>query len=380
VVPRPGRLFVSLLTVSLLGLAAWGAAVRLRGARDTRPALTPAALDDLARRSTVILTSGPCQGSGFFVTADLLLTNAHVLCAETADARVGPATIRATIVEIDDELDLALLVADGAGGTPLRLADAMTVREGDRIATAGAPAGHDVQVIPGTVTRPFTRLWGVLHIESDVAVDPGNSGGPLLNDRGEAIGVVSKRRTTGGRRWALALPVNYASAWLPDGVALPQDARWDARVAEAARHAERDVSRFQAALERPILLGAQFLPLPRAATPSTGDHALVFVVAAPVSTADAEVAQLTVQLTCGDTRPNVSALSTWQRIDRPLEDTPMIDVTQLRPFLAWARKHSFADGLVVAAGVTRITRPPPCPTGQLALLDGGAVTSTVVIE
>ena len=105
-----------------------------------------------------MLTSGPCQGSAFFVTPELLLTNAHVVCAEMAEARVGERMVPATIVQIDDELDVALLRAEGAGGTPLRLADVMGVRPGDRVAAAGAPGGREVSVVPGVVTLPLTRI------------------------------------------------------------------------------------------------------------------------------------------------------------------------------------------------------------------------------
>ena len=58
----------------------------------------------------------------------------------------------------------------------------------------------------------------------------------------------------------------------------------------------------------------------------------------------------------------------------------MLDVTQLRPFLSWARKRSLADGLALSTGIAPVTPAVVCPTGQLALLDGNAVTSTVAIE
>jgi len=77
---------------------------------------------------------------------------------------------------------------------------------------------------------------------------------------------------------------------------------------------------------------------------------------------------------------SVTTLSTWLPIDRPVERSSMLDVTQLRPFLSWARKRSLAEGLALATGVAPVTPERLCPTGQLALLDGDAVTSTVAIE
>lgn len=365
-----------------IGLGLLVAAVAIsRPDRPIRPrarTLTDAQLADVGRRATVVLTSGPCQGSAFFVTPELLLTNAHVVCAETAEARVGGRAVPAAIVQIDDELDVALLRAEGAGGTPLRLADVMGVRAGDRVAAAGAPGGRDVSVVPGVVTLPLTRIWGVLHIEAHASLSQGNSGGPLLDARGEAIGVISKRRAAGGRPVALALPLDYVAPWLPAGIAV-EGPGWSDRVTDAARGAETDLEHFQAALRGPLLLGAHFM---RYASPrlGTADQALVFVVAAPASADHPALTQLTVRLTCGDTAPRVTALSAWLPIGRPVERSSMLDVTQLRPFLSWARKRSLADGLALSTGIAPVTPALVCPTGQLALLDGGAVTSTVAIE
>ena len=90
--------------------------------------------------------------------------------------------------------------------------------------------------------------------------------------------------------------------------------------------------------------------------------------------------QVTVRLTCGDTAPRLTTLSAWLPIDRPVERSSMLDVTQLRPFLSWARKRSLAEGLALSTGIAAVTPALVCPTGQLALVDGAAVTSTVAIE
>jgi hypothetical protein len=342
--------------------------------------LTDAELAAVGRRATVVLTSGSCQGSAFFVTPELLLTNAHVVCAQTAEARVGERAVPATIVQIDDELDVALLRAEGAGGTPLRLADVMSVRSGDRVAAAGAPGGREVSVVAGVVTLPLTRIWGVLHIEAHTSLSQGNSGGPLLDARGEAIGVISKRRAAGGRPVALALPLDYVAPWLPAGIAV-EGPGWSDRVTDAARGAETDLEHFRAALRGPLLLGAHFMRYagPRLA-PGSADQALVFVVAAPASADRPAPMQLTVRLTCGDTAPHVARLSAWLPIGLPVERSSMLDVTQLRPFLSWARKRALADGLALSTGIAPVTPALVCPAGQLALLDGYAVTSTVAIE
>ena len=313
--------------------------------------LTHAELVEVGRQATVVLTSGPCQGSAFFVTPELLLTNAHVVCAQMAEARVGERLVPATIVQIDDELDVALLRAEGAGGTPLRLADAMSVRAGDRVAAAGAPGGRDVSVVPGVVTLPLTRIWGVLHIEAHASLSQGNSGGPLLDARGAAIGVISKRRAAGGRPWRWRCRSTTSprgcrpasrSRGLAGTIASPRPHAAPRRISSTS--ARRCAARCCSA---PTSCGT---PAPRLGAAEQG---LVFVVAAPAS-ADRPLKQLTVRLTCGDTAPRVTALSAWLPIGRPVERSSMLDVTQLRPFLTWARKRSLADGLALSTGIAPV--------------------------
>lgn len=364
--------------VLLASLGASGACRREVPA--SRAALSAAEVAARGRAATVIVTSGTCRGSGFFVTPTLLLTNAHVLCAETAEARIGERPVPATIVEIDDELDVALLRTEGGSGSPLPLADALGVRDGDQVAAAGFPAvaGEAVTVIAGRVTRPMASFWGVLHIEAELPLSPGNSGGPLLDDRGRVVGIISKRRLLGPRNWALAVPINYVTTWLPAGVGVA-NRDWDGRVVEAATAGAPDLERFRSALQRPMLLGAHYLPSTLEGA-AAARPLLVFVVAAPASVHE-RVSELTVRLTCGDTRPAPTRLSEWLPIDRPLERTMRLDVTALRPFLAWARKGAHAGGLVLATGdAGAIGEPAECPGRRLTLLEGETISDSIAIE
>jgi hypothetical protein len=177
--------------------------------------------------------------------------------------------------------------------------------------------------------------------------------------------VVSKVRTVGEQRSALALPVDYVADWLPSGVAA-RSRRWQASVDDAARHAERDLKPFTTALQRPTLLGAHYVRY--VVDPRTGQYAggtLVFVVAGP---APAAAAEMTVRLSCGDTRPKAEAVA-WLPIEGPLERSPRLGVNRLRPFLAWARKRDLADRLTVGSGEAWVTRPDDCGDAKLTLLD-----------
>ena len=374
------------LAVTALGLLAAAAAIgacRRDSAAADRPQLTLTSADVAARgrKATVMVTSGTCRGSGFFVTPSLLLTNAHVLCAETAAVRLADVAVPADVLQIDDELDVALLQTEGGAGTPLPLADALGVREHDAVAAAGAPAdeGDTITVLGGAVARPLVPFWGVLHIEAELPLSHGNSGGPMLNDRGQAVGVISKRRRLGDRSWALAVPINYVSSWLPAGIGIANRA-WDSRLAEAVDEHAPDLERFHAARRQPMLLGAHYLPVAAAGGPAPR-QVLVFVVAAPAAMAERGLSHLTVRLTCGVTTPLPTRLSAWLPIDEPLERTTRIDVTALRPFLGWARKRAHASALMLATGdAAAAGEPVDCPGQRLTLLDGETVTDSVAIE
>jgi hypothetical protein len=335
------------------------------------------------RRATTIVTSGTCRGSGFFITPTLFVTNAHVLCAEVAVIRVGDRDVEAHFEAVDDELDVAVLrTADVTPAiVPLPLASVLGVEEGHHLTAVGAPidAGEAVTAVSGPVTGPLTSLWGVLHVEADLPLSPGNSGGPMLDDRGRVVGVVSKRRVTGGRTWALGVPIDYLAPSLPAGVGVT-GAGWPARVAEAARAAAPELERFRGALSRPILLGAHYLQASTGRGAGSERQLLVFVVAAPAASRGG-LGEVTVRLTCGDTRPAATRLSAWLAVDQPLERSTRIDVTPLRPFLAWARQRGLAGDVVLATGdATALGGPVDCPGRRLELLDGPAEADSIVIE
>jgi hypothetical protein len=373
---RPAVLFAGLI------LLASGACGR------SDPPRTPAAapgpeVAERGRRATGIVTSGSCRGSGFFIAPTLAVTNAHVLCAEAATIRVGDREMAARFEHIDDELDVAVLRTEDATPAivPLATASALGVHEGDQLTAVGAPldAGESVTAVFGPVTRPLTTLWGVLHVEADLPLSPGNSGGPLLDHHGRVVAVVSKRRMTRGRAWALGVPIDYLAGSLPAGVVV-QGQDWPARLDEATRAAEPELARFHVARQRPILLGAHYLRAPAGSGGSAGRDVLVVVVAAPAASRRG-VTEVTVRLTCGDTRPAVARLAPWLDVDQPLERSMRIDVTPLRPFLAWARNSGVAADVVLATGdATALGAPVDCPGRRLALLDGAAETDSIVIE
>jgi S1-C subfamily serine protease len=376
---RPARRRLARLSAALglLAAAACGAGDPPRRG----PAASPGPeIVARGRRATGIVTSGLCRGSGFFIAPTLAVTNAHVLCADAASIRVDDREIPAEFEHIDDELDVAVLRTEDITPTitPLSTASALEVRAGDVLTAIGAPAdaGEAVTAVSGPAAGSLTSLWGVLHVEADLPLSPGNSGGPLVDAQGRVVAVVSKRRVKSGRVSGLGVPIDYLAASLPVGIAA-RGKDWPARVEAAIARAAPAFDRFDGARRRPILLGAHYLSA-AVANGAPDREVLVVVVAAPARTG---VTEVTLRLTCGDIRPASTRLSPWLAVDQPLERSIRIDVTPLRPFLAWARQRGVASEVALATGdASALGAPVECPGRRLTLLDSGTETDSIVIE
>lgn len=142
--------------------------------------------------AVVLIFAGEAQGSGFLVSSDgLLLTDRHVV----GDARFvkvrWPDGIEGLgeVVRGDKARDVALVKTDPRGRKPLRLRGDPP-QPGDPVFAIGAPLGERFQ---STVTRGIVSanrtFEGLNYIQSDVSVNPGSSGGPLLDDKGGVVGV-----------------------------------------------------------------------------------------------------------------------------------------------------------------------------------------------
>jgi S1-C subfamily serine protease len=148
-------------------------------------------------------------GSGFLIDDDgLIVTNAHVVAAAT-DIRVtfsGKRTVSAKPVGKDPDTDLALLRVDpdGLNVAPLELGDSGSVQLGDPTVAIGNPSGLERTLTTGVVSALRARLTAPSGftidnvIQTNAALNPGNSGGPLLDASGRVIGVNSQIATGGG--------------------------------------------------------------------------------------------------------------------------------------------------------------------------------------
>lgn len=141
-------------------------------------------------------------GSGFVISDDgYVLTNAHVV--EGADEVTVTLTDRrefkAKVLGVDRRSDVALLKVDATNLPTLRIGDSNKIRVGEWVIAIGSPFNLDNTVTSGIISAKARDTGEYLPlIQSDVAVNPGNSGGPLINMRGEVIGITSQIATLSG--------------------------------------------------------------------------------------------------------------------------------------------------------------------------------------
>ena len=158
------------------------------------------------------------QGSGFIVSGDgYILTNAHVV--ENADQVTVRLTDRreftAKVVGSDRQSDIAVLKIDGKDLPTVKLGDSRKANVGEWVVAIGSPFGFENSVSAGIVSAKSRSLPDsnyVPFLQTDVAVNPGNSGGPLFNLAGEVIGINSQiySRTGSFSGISFAIPVEVA--------------------------------------------------------------------------------------------------------------------------------------------------------------------------
>ncbi len=158
------------------------------------------------------------EGSGFIVSADgVVLTNAHVV------AEASKVTVRLTdgrefdakVVGTDRKTDIAVLRIDAKNLPTVKIGNPATTRVGEWVVAIGSPYGFENTVTAGIVSaksRSLPEENYVPFIQTDAAVNPGNSGGPLFNLAGEVIGINSQiySRTGGYQGLSFAIPIDVA--------------------------------------------------------------------------------------------------------------------------------------------------------------------------
>ncbi|WP_407308309.1 Do family serine endopeptidase [Acinetobacter sp.] len=157
-------------------------------------------------------------GSAFFISKDgYLLTNHHVVedASKVTIMLNDRREIDATVVGSDERTDVALLKVNGSNFPELRTGNVDGLRVGEPVLAIGSPFGFDYSASAGIVSAKMRNMMGetsVPFIQTDVALNPGNSGGPLFNQNGEVVGVNSRifSGTGGYMGLSFSIPIDVA--------------------------------------------------------------------------------------------------------------------------------------------------------------------------
>jgi serine protease Do len=160
------------------------------------------------------------QGSGFIVSPDgYILTNAHVVAgSDEGEIRIKLTDKRefsAKLIGADPRTDVAVLKIEGKDLPAVRIGSPDQAQVGEWVAAIGSPFGFENTISAGIISakgRALPSETYVPYLQSDVALNPGNSGGPLFNLNGEVIGINSQiySRTGGYQGVSFAIPIDVA--------------------------------------------------------------------------------------------------------------------------------------------------------------------------
>ena len=158
------------------------------------------------------------QGSGFILSSDgIILTNAHVVrdAREVTVKLTDRREFRAKVLGADPKTDVAVLRIDAKNLPVVNIGKTSALRVGEWVLAIGSPFGFENTVTAGVVSAKGRSLpddSAVPFIQTDVAVNPGNSGGPLFNARGEVVGINSQiySRSGGYQGVSFSIPIDVA--------------------------------------------------------------------------------------------------------------------------------------------------------------------------
>jgi serine protease Do len=158
-------------------------------------------------------------GSGFIIDPNgIIMTNAHVVkdASEVTVKLTDRREFRAKVLGADPKTDIAVIKIDAHNLPAVTLGDSKQLKVGEWVLAIGSPFGFDNSVTAGVVSatgRSLPSDAAVPFIQTDVAVNPGNSGGPLFNAKGEVVGINSQiySQSGGYQGVSFSIPIDLAA-------------------------------------------------------------------------------------------------------------------------------------------------------------------------
>jgi hypothetical protein len=197
--------------------------------------LSPAEIAAESESSIAMITGEGSVGTGFLVLPGLIATNAHVIDGEFATTlrvrfpsaeKLQQGPLPAELLYDDPRRDIAFLRVKTTL-SPLRIAKSYTFRKGEDITVIGNPGVGGELVLENAISRGVmstrTSLEGQRYYQLGIAVNPGNSGGPVFNSIGSVIGIVT-RKSSQQESLAFCIPVDDLNLAIEKVVSFPSDA------------------------------------------------------------------------------------------------------------------------------------------------------------
>ncbi len=190
--------------------------------------------------SVFVIYSGNSLGSGFAIGENCIITNAHVInknCV-TRVATYGGEYFDTFVIVVDESRDIAILGVKGSDFTPLRVAELSNIKIGDDVYVIGAPNSLAYTLTKGVISAKDRKVGRYTYLQTDAAINTGNSGGPLLNESGEVVGVNSYKMSD-SEGIGLAIPIDIVTELLDNsGIKLDDYGNVSGTVSEPDVHSE----------------------------------------------------------------------------------------------------------------------------------------------
>ena len=170
---------------------------------------------EVVYESVFVIYSGNALGSGFAVGENCIVTNAHVIndAKDITVVTYGGAEYPATVLGMDEYMDIAVLGVRDVSFPYLAIADLSAMKTGDDIYAIGAPKGMAYTLTKGGISAKERAIGNQTYIQIDAAINKGNSGGPLLNDDAQVLGM-NTLKMTDTEGIGLAIPITRVCEYI----------------------------------------------------------------------------------------------------------------------------------------------------------------------
>ncbi len=197
---------------------------------------------ETAYESIFVIYSGNSIGSGFAIGSNTVVTNAHVI-DNSDDIQIYTYegdSYQARVYLIDNSFDIAILSVENVALNPMEIGDSDGIDVGDDIYAVGAPKSMEYTLTKGVVSNKKRQVGAYTYIQIDAAINSGNSGGPLLNDVGQVIGVNSMK-VIDAEGIGLAIPMSSVISFIENnGIMLTENKTVDGETPFVADTQEND--------------------------------------------------------------------------------------------------------------------------------------------